>query len=259
MKRTKLVLSGGGTRGIYQIGALKALQEKGFLDNLSSISACSIGSINAVIMSQYSIEDCKEIWMDMAQREVFKGIDQFSSDYFFKIAQESFFSDGVDINPFIKIFESVIDEKQVRESDWEILFSLYNITQRRQEYTSVSEIPDEKLLDYLIASCRLPFFKPLFINGDKYLDGGVGDNNPFYSNLRNKHFDLIINIKIMYIPYYIPGIRNVNVGADRELIISPSGRIGNPIEFKSPSFKEKYEMGYRDALKAISSFESRPT
>jgi len=259
MERTKLVLSGGGTRGIYQIGALKALHEKGFLENISSISACSIGSINAVLMSQYSLEDCKDIWMDMGLREVFRGIDQFSSDYFFKIAQESFFSDGVDINPFINIFESLIDEKIVRESDWEIVFSLYNISQRRQEYASVADIPDEKLLDYLIASCRLPFFKPLFINGDKYLDGGVGDNNPYYSNLRDKHFDLIINIKIMYIPYYIPGIRKVNVGAKRELLISPSSRIGNPIEFKSPSFLEKYDMGYKDALKAISNFEPRPT
>lgn len=259
MGRSKLVLSGGGTRGIYQIGALKALEEKGYLEDVVSISACSIGSINAVIISQNTLEDCRRIWMETGQREVFKGIDQFSSDYFIKIAQESFFSDGVDINPFINIFGEVINEDKVRQSDWELVFSLYNITKRAQEYASLKEIPQGKLMDYLIASCRLPFFKPLFINEDKYLDGGVGDNNPYFSKLDNTDFDLLINIKIMYIPYYIPGIRKVNVSYDSELVITPSGRIGNPIEFKTPSFEEKYEMGYADAQAAILSFESRPT
>lgn len=253
------MLSGGGTRGIYQIGALKALEEEGLTDGIVSVSACSIGSINAAIINQYSLDECRDIWLGIATREVFKGIDQFSSDYFIKIAQESFFSDGVDINPFINIFDELIDEDIIRARNKELIFSLYNITKRSQEYAALDEIPKGELIDHLIASSRLPFFKPLYINGHKYLDGGVGDNNPYYSKLENKHFDLLINIKIMYIPFYIPGIRKENISYDQQLIIAPSGRIGNPIEFRSPSFTEKYEMGYRDAKKAILNFLNRPT
>jgi len=258
-KRIKLVLSGGGTRGVYQIGALKALEESGFLHGVVSTSGCSIGSINTALIHQYSLEECRDLWMDISAREVFKGINQYASNYFFKIAQESFFSDGLDINPFIRIFEELIDEDKVRDSGDELVFSLYNITKRRQEYASLEDIAPGRLIDYLIASSRLPFFKPLYIAGDKYLDGGVGDNNPFISRLENKHFDLVINIKIMYIPYYIPGIRKENISYDRLMTIMPSGRIGNPIEFKSPSFSEKYEMGYKDARNAIASFLNRPT
>lgn len=258
-RRIKLVLTGGGTRGIYQIGALQALEEAGFLEDVESISACSIGSINAAIISQYDLIKCRDIWKTIANTRVFKGIDQFSSDYFFKIAQETFFSDGLDINPFVSIFHEIIDEKLIRDKGWELVFSLYNISKRRQEYAALEHIPENSLIDYLIASSRLPFFKPLYINGDKYLDGGVGDNNPYYSFLENKHFDMLINIKIMYIPYYIPGIRKQNITFDREMLITPSGRIGNPIEFRSPSFQAKYDMGYKDASEAIINFESHPT
>ena len=236
------------------MAALKALEEAGYLENVSSVSGCSIGAINAAIFSQYSLEDCREIWMDFSAREVFKGINQYAPNYFYRIMKESFLKDGIDINPFIKVFDEVIDEKSVRESGLEIVFSLYNISKRRQEYASLNDIEEGKLIDYLIASSRLPFFKPLYINGDKYLDGGVGDNNPYHSKFENRHFDLLINIKIMYIPFYIPAIRKDNISYDRELVISPSKRIGNPIEFKSPSFADKYEMGYLDAQNAISNF-----
>ena len=249
-----MVLSGGGTRGIYQIGALKALEEHGLLDDVTSISGTSIGSINATIINQYSLDECKEIWLDIAQREVFKGIDQFSSDYFLKLAQQSFLTDGVDINPFINIFEELIIEEEVRSKNKELVFSLFNISKRAQEYACLDEIPQGLLMDYLIASSRLPFFKPLFINKNKYLDGGVGDNNPYFSKLKDKHFDLVINVKIMYIPFYIPGVRIENITYDNEIIISPSGRIGNPIEFISPSFEEKYKMGYKDGNAAAEKY-----
>jgi NTE family protein len=37
-------LSGGGARGAYQIGALKALQELGILDKATAFSGASIGA-----------------------------------------------------------------------------------------------------------------------------------------------------------------------------------------------------------------------
>ena len=49
-KKIKLVLTGGGTRGIYQIGVLKALAEHGILDQVTSVSGCSIGSLNMALM-----------------------------------------------------------------------------------------------------------------------------------------------------------------------------------------------------------------
>ena len=247
-KRTKLVLTGGGTRGIYQIGALKAMKELGLWDQVKSISGCSIGALNAAMISQYDIEDCYKIWQEIAKREVFKGINQFSENYLFQMAKETILNDGININPFIALFEEYIDPKKLKSFDKEIVITAYNITKQRQEYKTIDELPDKDLLMYFMASARLPFFKPIFIDGDKYVDGGVGDNQVYYSNLENRSFDDLICIKIMYIPYYIPGLRKNNITFENETIISPSGKIGNPIAFVNPSFDEKFEMGYQDTM-----------
>nr|MCR4847097.1 patatin-like phospholipase family protein [Eubacterium sp.] len=47
MEGTGLVLSGGGGKGIYQVGMLKALAEAGKLDDVVAVSGTSIGCVNA--------------------------------------------------------------------------------------------------------------------------------------------------------------------------------------------------------------------
>lgn len=58
---TNLVLSGGGIKGIAMLGALKALEKNKMLENISSISATSVGSlIGALYIMGYSIDDLYE-------------------------------------------------------------------------------------------------------------------------------------------------------------------------------------------------------
>lgn len=250
-KRIKLVLTGGGTRGVYQIGAIKALQQTPLWDKIVSISGCSIGSINAAAISQYSESECFALWSEIQKREIFKGIDQNALNYYYKLAKASLVDDGVDINPFIDFFKEYLDEKIIRKSKRELIFTTYNVSKLRQEYHDLNTIENGKLVDYVMASSRLPFFKPVYINDDKYADGGIGDNQPYYTNLDDKHFDLVVTIKIMHIPYYIPAIKQTNISFDEELIISPSARMGNPLGFRSPSFQDKYQLGFKDTVEVL--------
>ncbi|PKK92721.1 MAG: hypothetical protein CVV61_08295, partial [Tenericutes bacterium HGW-Tenericutes-6] len=45
-----LALGGGGARGSYQIGILKALEEANILEDIHHISGTSIGSINTLMV-----------------------------------------------------------------------------------------------------------------------------------------------------------------------------------------------------------------
>jgi NTE family protein len=58
-----LVLGGGGSRGSYQVGIVKALKDEGVFDSISCISGTSIGAINTMmVMANISYEKTIELW-----------------------------------------------------------------------------------------------------------------------------------------------------------------------------------------------------
>lgn len=236
---------------MYQIGALRAIQEAGLWDDTVSISASSIGVFNALVTCQYDLDQAYKMWDELTKQPLFHNVDHMAKDYMLQMAKQSIMHEGIDVNPFLSVIEEYIDEQLVRESNKEMIISAYNISDLKQEYHAVKNIPQGQLMLYAAASSRLPFFKNVIINGKKYLDGGAGDNIPYYSLLDNKHFDLVILIKISMIPYFIPRVRVTNISYDNEIIIKPSSPLGSPLEFKTPSFEKKYEMGYEDTLRAL--------
>lgn len=60
MKKYGLVLAGGGTKGAYQLGALKALKELGI--KTQAISGASIGALNAVMYIQNDLNKLEEMY-----------------------------------------------------------------------------------------------------------------------------------------------------------------------------------------------------
>ncbi len=192
-----------------------------------------------------------EMWKEIALKPVFTNVDQYADDYILQLTRESVRNRGIDITPLINIISEYVYESLIRETDKEVIISTFNMSERKQQYYSLDDIPEGQLLDYAAASSRLPFFKDVIINNQKYIDGGIGDNIPYYTKLENKHFDLVITIKITHIPFFIPRVSINNITYDREILIKPSKRIGSPIEFRKPTFDQKYEMGYLDAKKAL--------
>ena len=67
-----LVLGGGGAKGAYQAGVLKALKEANILPYVTHVSANSIGSINALMVVDEKIEGCAEVWKTISKKECFK-------------------------------------------------------------------------------------------------------------------------------------------------------------------------------------------
>ena len=60
MKKIGLVLAGGGARGGYEIGALKALEELGFKYDV--ITGTSVGAINAFMLLSNKKDVLFEMW-----------------------------------------------------------------------------------------------------------------------------------------------------------------------------------------------------
>lgn len=68
-----LALSGGGTRGAWQIGGLRALEERQVLPAL--VSGSSAGAINAAWYALHGreIDRLEDIWLSLRQRDIFPG------------------------------------------------------------------------------------------------------------------------------------------------------------------------------------------
>ena len=64
-KKIGLVLGGGGAKGAYQIGVLKALDEAKILKRVRVTSGTSIGAINSFfLMHDLSIEEIIKVWKE---------------------------------------------------------------------------------------------------------------------------------------------------------------------------------------------------
>ncbi len=63
-RRIGLVLCGGGFKGGYQIGAWKALRERG-LSDFRYIAGTSVGALNSVLIANGDLEDAEKLWRDI--------------------------------------------------------------------------------------------------------------------------------------------------------------------------------------------------
>ena len=64
-----VVLSGGGSKGSYQIGAWKALRELKI--NYDIITGTSVGSINGALMVQNSYKEAVKLWKKINMQMLF--------------------------------------------------------------------------------------------------------------------------------------------------------------------------------------------
>jgi len=68
--RRALVLPGGGGRGAYQVGVLKALKELSLDFDLAY--GTSIGGLNATFFAQDSVYRLEELWNDIKAKDIFR-------------------------------------------------------------------------------------------------------------------------------------------------------------------------------------------
>ena len=98
-----LVLAGGGTRGAYQVGALRALRELG-RDDWSIVCGTSVGALNGALIVQNDDAAMAEMWHGLKQEDIIKGA--FSTD----LSLETIVNERNLIASFFKkyVFEGII-------------------------------------------------------------------------------------------------------------------------------------------------------
>ncbi len=255
-----LVLEGGGAKGAFHCGAVKALYDYGY--TFDGVAGTSIGAINGALIAQNGgYEDMYDMWTsitasdftDFSNIEVSRLINrEFSREtvgYWIKQAIKTISNLGVPTDKTSDYLHRIIDEDKVRKSPMDYAIVTYCLSDRAPLELFKEDIPVGELHNYILASAYYPAFKLERMNGKYYIDGGVYDNLPL-GILPKKGYDEIFAIRTMSrMPYREVTDDNVTVH-----YICPSEDLGNTVNINQQSLNYKIKLGYYDALRFIKGY-----
>lgn len=207
MAKIALYLAGGGARGAYQAGVLKALNHILNVKSLpfAMVSGVSIGCINAAIIAQHAedfaagIQKLESLWSNIRCQQIFnssnyqlsKSVLRNISNLFIRQSQtghlldttplQQFISDNIDFSRIKKNIESnQLETMEVISNCYETqqTISFYqHCLPNFEDWHYPRHISQRAEINkkHLLASSALPLFFPTVnINGLHYGDGGMG-------------------------------------------------------------------------------------
>jgi NTE family protein len=198
MKYENLVISGGGLKGYYFLGAIKYLIKNDLLD-IKKILGVSIGSIiGYLLIIGYNINEIITIFLKIKLDKYIPELvlDKIYYEYYFldnsKILQIiTYLSKKKNIDLNITMLE-LYNIKKI-----EFIISTCNLTKQIYELITYKTHPDIPVMIALQMSCALPLiFKPIYYNNNIYVDGGLYNNYPI--NYFKKEIKKTIGITINY-------------------------------------------------------------
>lgn len=186
MKRA-LVLSGGGSRGAYQVGVLKALLKLNLIKEYDMFCGVSVGALNSSFLGTYEnfaegVSDLEKIWLNLETRDIYKKWFLWPLSILWK--------------------PSVYNSSPLEDWVYDVLEG-YDIVKpvtvgatslKTGEYTTVRHTHSD-FIPAVIASASYPgFFKPFIVNDEYSIDGGVRNVTPLKAAIEAgaTHIDCIV-------------------------------------------------------------------
>ena len=241
MKRA-LVLSGGGAKGAYQIGVYKALKKLNI--KVDIITGTSIGSINGAALAAGEYRKLKKFWLKTETSKIFN-YDFNKIENLPKVAKEMITNKGLKFDKAEDILDNVINERRVRRSKIDYGLVTVNLKTRVPKMLTKKEIPEGKLLSYIIASSTcFPAVETKEIDGEHYIDGGYYDNLPINLAIE-MGADEIIAVDLASV-----GVKVKKFEKDVKVdYIKTSNKKLFSINFDPEFSRESMLMGYNDTMK----------
>lgn len=170
-RRTAFILAGGGSRGAYQAGCLRRLDEEGIEPDL--IVGSSIGVCNSLVYATAGAEVLWEFWSrTVSLPRILKPSLRRNA-----LLGNSLFS----MNGLTDLVESRVDFDHCFDSETELTFVVANLSAGREELRgNRTESDVDRFRTVSRIGYTIPLLHPLIeLDGDLYADGGILWNVPF--------------------------------------------------------------------------------
>ncbi len=248
-----LVLSGGGSKGSYQIGAWKALKKLHIKFDI--VTGTSVGALNGALITQKNYYKAIHLWKKMNLKILFgeNVVDSKNDFQVMKMYGKEFIKNGgMEVKRLEDLIEKEINYKKFINSKINYGLVTFNLTTKKPIQITKKEIPKDLIGDYLMASASCyPAFKKKEIEGNKYIDGGFFDNLPI--NLAIKMgADEIIAIDLSAPGFNKKPKKNVPI-----IKIKPNNKLTNFLNFYEEGAKRNIKLGYNDTMKKFGKLEGK--
>jgi NTE family protein len=176
MKRA-LVLSGGGSKGSFQIGVLKKLVEsdpRGY----DLICGVSVGAINAAGLAMFSKQHYPDavIYMEKMWRERVRTSTIYKRWFPFGRLEALWKKSVYDSSPLRKLMQENLDLQKVRSSGVDVAVGAVSLENQAFVFGTQN---NDNFVDWVLASSSFPIFlTPIQIDGQSWSDGGIRSTTP---------------------------------------------------------------------------------
>ncbi len=259
-----LVLEGGGVKGSYQVGAYYAFKNKRI--KFKGIVGTSIGSFNAAMLASGRERELLKFWYDISPGAAMNFDPNFVAAFnngglgikaffgAFKTLTGIVKNFGLDYTKLLSMVQEALNYEKLMTSN--IDYGLVTVRLSRKDgikpvYIYKEDLEnDDKLLEYVMASCYLPVFRQKrIIDNHYYIDGGFYDNAPF-KLLTDKGYKELYIVSINGIGF------NKKVPDDVKVTyIHPSRDNGGVLELNRDIIKENIKMGYYDTMRVLNKLD----
>lgn len=257
-----LALEGGGAKGAFHMGAVKAFIDEGYI--FDGVAGTSIGALNGAIIAQGDFELGYQWWEGMDTSILFdiekihiekymnKKINKEVLRFWASVVKDIIGNRGLDTKKIRETLNTVINEEKLRQSKTDFGIVTVSVSDWKPLELFKEDIPEGKMVDYLMASANFPAFRIEPIEGKYYIDGGFYDNCPI-NLLSRKGYNDIIAIRTMG----IGRIRKVEDEQVKVTSVFPSEDLGRILVFDNNLINQNLKMGYCDAMRTIKGLKGR--
>lgn len=258
-----IVLAGGGGKGAYQIGVLKALHQLGLTQYIKGISGTSVGALNGALLLNGNIEQACLAWETIAPSKIlsikgqplidklkgtgFQQLENVMASYSEKLEDYGVFSrSGME-----KLITEYVDLPKISASTIPFYATCVQFPTMKKTRFQLNGLAPERIQTILLATSAIPVvFPPETIDGALYLDGGLVDNVPI-EPLYEQGCDVIIVVPLNR-SYVLD--RSLYPNAKIYEIVPQKGLghlVSGTMQFNQEIAKQRIQDGYDDAMQLL--------
>lgn len=202
-----LVINGGGPTGLLSYSSLKTVIEHGIvnMNNIKTIYGTSIGAIIGVFFSlKYDLKTLDDYLIKRPWDTVIKIKPEDFFEFFYRKSILSFNFPELVLQPLLeaKDLSMNITMKEFYEfSNIEHHFFAVELNSLKTIDINYKTFPDLTLIKALEMTSAFPFlFKPIFMEGKCYIDGGFINNYPLNNCIKDNNCPLenILGVRNIY-------------------------------------------------------------